>query len=236
VKTWAVDLEKELRWLPTLAPHLSLAVPSPVAQGTPGHGYPFSWAVYRWLDGDTFAADRVDDERQAATDLAKFVVQLRGIDPSRAPPSRRDRALRARDPESRAAIESACTLIDAGAVTAAWERSLRAPAWEGSPVWTHGDLLPPNLLAKNGRLSAVIDFGNMGVGDPAVDTIAAWSVFGDTGRHAFLSSVAVDEGTRARGRGFALHQALLIIPYYSETNPAFVAMALRTVAQVLADS
>jgi aminoglycoside phosphotransferase (APT) family kinase protein len=100
-------------------------------------------------------------------------------------------------------------------------------------VWTHGDLLPPNLLVQRGRLSAVIDFGNVGVGDPAIDVIAAWSVFGDDGRTAFREALDVDDTTWARARGFALHQALLVIPYYPETNPAFVAMAQRTIDEVL---
>ena len=101
-------------------------------------------------------------------------------------------------------------------------------------MWTHGDLLPPNLLVDGGRICAVIDFGSVGVGDPAVDVIAAWSVFGDDGRDAFRRALDVDDATWARARGFALHQALLIIPYYPETNPSFVAMAMRTVEEVIA--
>ncbi len=119
-------------------------------------------------------------------------------------------------------------------MTAAWEASLQAPAWDGSLVWTHGDLLPANLLVEDDRLSAVIDFGSVGAGDPAVDLIAAWSVFSDEGRDAFRGALDVDDAAWARGRGFAL-QALFIIPYYPETNPSFVAMAMRTVEEVLAD-
>lgn len=234
VRGWADDLEKELQWLPALAPQLPLAVPEPVARGEPDAGHPFAWAIYRWLEGETFAIDRVD-EREAATDLAQFVTMLRRIDSSGAPRSRRDKSLRVKDPESRAAIESRRGVIDTDAVTAAWETSLRAPAWDGTPVWTHGDLVPPNLLVADGRLRAVIDFGNVGAGDPAIDVIAAWSVFGPDGRRAFRSALDVDDATWVRARGFALHQALLIIPYYPETNAALVAMATRTVEEVLAD-
>jgi aminoglycoside phosphotransferase (APT) family kinase protein len=235
VQRWAGDLERELQWLPTLAPHLPLAVPERIARGDPGVGYPFPWAIYRWLEGETFARDRIGDEGQAAADLARFVAQLRRIDPSGAPLSRRDTPMRLRDAESRAAIGSLRGIVDTAAATAAWERSLRAPAWDGNPVWTHGDLLPPNLLASGGRISAVLDFGNVGIGDPAVDVIPAWSVFSNDGRDAFRDALDVDDATWTRGRGFALHQALLIIPYYPETNPALATMATRTVEAVLAD-
>ncbi len=236
VQRWAGDLERELQWLPTLAPHLSLAVPEPIARGDPGVGYPFPWAIYRWLEGETFASDRIGDEGQAAADLARFVGQLRRINPSGAPLSRRDTPMRLRDAEARAAIGSLRGVVDTVAATAAWETSLRAPAWDGNPAWTHGDLLPPNLLVSGGRISAVLDFGNVGIGDPAVDVIPAWSVFSNDGREAFRGALNIDDATWTRGRGFALHQALLIIPYYPETNPAFVTMATRTVEAVLADN
>jgi aminoglycoside phosphotransferase (APT) family kinase protein len=231
---WSADLLEELEWLPFLRPHLSLAIPEPVAQGGPGPGYPLPWAIYRWVGGDTYAIDRVHDERRAAADLAQFVVELRRIDPSGGPASGR-LPLDQLDLATRAAIEQSGSVIDADRTIAAWERALRAPAWEGSPVWRHCDLLPPNLIVEGGRLKAVIDFGSAGVGDPAADVIPAWSVFGERGRAAFRHALDVDEGTWARARGVALHQALLIIPYYRETNPGFVAMATRTVQQVLAD-
>lgn len=102
-------------------------------------------------------------------------------------------------------------------------------------MWIHTDLLRPNVLVRSGRICAVIDFGSVGVGDPAADVIAAWSVFDRTGRRVFRSALDVDDGTWNRARGFALHQAAMIIPYYVETNPEFVALAKRTVEEVLAD-
>jgi aminoglycoside phosphotransferase (APT) family kinase protein len=162
------------------------------------------------------------------------VAELRRVDPAGA--SRAGRApLRELDAATRAAIASARDLLDGGAATAAWERALRAPAWRGPPVWLHGDLLRPNLLVRDGRLRAVIDFGAVGVGDPAADVIAAWSVFGPTGREVFRRALGVDDGTWERARGYALHQAALIIPYYADTNPGLAASAGRTVTEVLAD-
>ncbi len=234
VQKYAGDLEDELRWLPWLAPQLSLRVPEPVATGHPAGGYPFPWAIYRWIDGQPYADELVEDERQAAIDLARFVAELRAIDPAGAPRAGR-RPLRELDDATRTAIDSSRSVIDGDAVAAAWERALEAPAWEGTPVWIHTDLLRPNLLADGGRLSAVIDFGEAGIGDPAADVIAAWSVFGPAGRESFRGVLDVDDGTWNRARGFALHQAAMIIPYYPETNPGFVALAKRTVDEVLAD-
>jgi len=234
VQKYAGDLEDELRWLPWLAPQLSLRVPEPVATGHPAGGYPFPWAIYRWIDGQPYADELVEDERRAATDLAQFVAELRAIDPAGAPRAGR-RPLRELDDATRTAIDSSRSVIDGDAVAAAWERALEAPAWEGTPVWIHTDLLRPNLLADGGRLSAVIDFGEAGIGDPAADVIAAWSVFGPAGRETFRGVLDVDDGTWNRARGFALHQAAMIIPYYPETNPGFVALAKRTVDEVLAD-
>jgi aminoglycoside phosphotransferase (APT) family kinase protein len=235
VRQWAGDLENEWRWLPALGPRLSLEVPEPVAKGRPGSSYPFPWAIYRWIDGRPYADELVDDEGQAARELARFVAELRRVDLAGAP--RAGRApLRELDADTRAAIATARDVIDADAATAAWERALQAPAWSGPPVWIHSDLLRPNLLVRDGRLRAVIDFGAAGVGDPAADVIAAWSVFGPAGRAVFRRALGVDGGTWERARGYALHQAALIIPYYAQTNPGFAASARRTVAEVLADA
>jgi aminoglycoside phosphotransferase (APT) family kinase protein len=144
-------------------------------------------------------------------------------------------SIRALDTATRVAIESSRSVIDGDAATAAWASAYEAPVWDGTPVWIHTDLLRPNLLVDRGRLCAVIDFGGVGVGDPAADVIAAWSVFSQRGRATFRDALDVDDGTWKRARGYALHQALMIIPYYAETNPRFVAMAKRTVEQVLAD-
>jgi aminoglycoside phosphotransferase (APT) family kinase protein len=234
LREWEEGLEHEWDWLPRLAGHLSLRIPEPVAKGHPAGSFPFAWAIYRWIDGQPYVDGLVDDERQAADDLAQFVMELRSIDPVGAPPGGR-RPLSELDAPTLAAIESARDVIDRDATIAAWELALDAPTWDGTSVWIHTDLLRPNLLVDGGRLCAVIDFGGVGVGDPAADVGPAWSVFGAAGRRTFRDALDVDDGTWNRARGFALHQAAMIIPYYPETNPGFVAMARRTVEQVLAD-
>jgi len=235
VAAWAEDLERELRWLPWLAPQLSLPTPELVGRGAPGAGYPFAWAVYRWIEGQPYADELIDDESRAARELAGFVLELRSVEPVAEAPRGGRRPLAELDAPTRTAISAAAGTLDGAAVTAAWELALLAPACQARPVWAHTDLLRPNVLVRGGRICAVLDFGSVGVGDPAADVIAAWSVFGPAGRAVLRAALAVDDATWSRARGYALHQALLIIPYYQRTNPPFVELAQRTVAEVLAE-
>jgi aminoglycoside phosphotransferase (APT) family kinase protein len=236
LQQYAKSLERELRWLPVFAQHLPLAIPDSVAQGKPSGDYPFPWAVYRWLEGQAFEQNTCDDESNAAEDLANFVAAIRRIHSSGAPKARRSVALSVLDRATRKALDSLDEIVDTRGATAAWEACLQAPEWDGRPVWTHGDLIPPNILVDQGRVCAIIDFGEIGIGDPAIDVIPAWSVFSADARSVFRCALGVDEATWVRGRGLALHQALLIIPYYPKTNPAFVEMAKLTVERILADT
>ena len=126
-------------------------------------------------------------------------------------------------------------MFDPVVLTEAWDDALRAPVWPGPPVLVHGDLLPTNLLVNRGRLSAVIDFGAMGTGDPACDVMPAWTVFTGESRDVFRDALDVDDATWARGRGWALSWAAVFIPYYVDTNPVGVGIARRTIEEVLDD-
>lgn len=232
--SWAESLVKEYTWLPKLAPYISLAIPRPFAKGNGTNYFPYPWAIYHWIDGLTYRKELINDELQMAQDLANFILELRNIEIAGAPHGGRD-PLSELDGVTRIAIESSNGVIDSGAVLDAWTESLEAPRWDGKPVWIHGDLLKSNLLVQEGRLCTVIDFGGAGIGDPAADVVPAWSVFNKAGRERFRQVLDVDEGTWRRARGYALHQALLIIPYYSKTNPEFVSMAKRTVAEVFSE-
>ena len=229
------SLEREWRWLPVLAPGLTMRVPEPVALGQPTAEYPFTWMIYHWIDGHPYADQLIDDERQAARDLARFVSEIRRIALAADAPAGGRRPLAQLDAGTRTSIAEAADVIDRAAARAAWEAALRSPAWDGRPVWIHADLLRPNLLVAGGRIRAVIDFGGAGAGDPATDVIPAWAVFGPAGRAAFREALDVDDGTWRRARGIALHQAAALIPYYAVSNPAFAALGRRTVEQVIAD-
>jgi aminoglycoside phosphotransferase (APT) family kinase protein len=234
------QVEKEHQWLPRLAPHLSLAIPVPLAKGKPGEGYPWQWSVYRWLAGENATIQRIADAGQAARELAHFIADLHRIDPTGGPSpgahnSFRGVPLSTRDTETRAAIASLDGMLDTDAVTATWDAALQAAAWHSPPVWIHGDLSPLNLLVEWSRLSAVIDFGCLGVGDPACDLQVAWNLLSADTRDIFRTALQVDDATWARGRGWALSVGLIALPYYQSTNPALAGIARRAIDQALAD-
>jgi aminoglycoside phosphotransferase (APT) family kinase protein len=234
------QVEKEHEWLPRLGPLLPLAVPVPLGKGSPGEGYPWHWSVYRWLEGQKAAVEGMADSDHAAKDLARFITALHRIDPTDGPVpgphnSFRGVPLRTRDSATRAAIDTLRDMVDVRAATAAWEAALQAPAWRGAPVWIHGDLQPGNLLTRNGRLCAVIDFGCLGVGDPACDLAVAWNLLSTRAREGFRRELAIDEAIWARGRGWALSIGLIALPYYYKTNPSLAAISRYTIDQVLGD-
>lgn len=237
---WAVgQVEKEWRWLPHLAPYLPLTIPAPLAMGEPGAGYPWPWSIYRWLPGESATLERLDDPCQAAAQLAQFITALWQIDTTDGLPAAehnlRGAPLALRDGSTREAIAALAGVIDTHAATAIWETALEAPAWERDPVWFHGDLLCGNILVEQGHLSAVIDFGGLAVGDPACDLMIAWSLFSGASREAFRVEIAIDEATWWRGRGHALSQAVIFIPYYWHTNPTGVKSARRMIEELLAE-
>jgi aminoglycoside phosphotransferase (APT) family kinase protein len=229
-------LAGEAEWLPRLAPHLPVAVPTPVALGAPGEGYPSEWAIHEWLDGDD-ASGAPLDLRRAAVDLAGVLLALRSIDPAGGPgPAGRGGPLAQRDDAVREAIGALGDAVDAEAVTAAWEESLAAPAWDGPPTWIHGDIDARNLLVTDGRITGLLDWGCACVGDPACDVKAAWAVLDAETRPIFRGRLGVDDATWSRGRGWALSQALIALPYYMDTYPVIVREARRWLAEALADA
>jgi aminoglycoside phosphotransferase (APT) family kinase protein len=230
------EVAKEHAWLPRLAPRLPVAIPVPHGRGVPAEGYPYAWSVYSWLEGETPSAGDLSEPEGLARDLAAFIVALRGLSTEGAPTSSRGtRSLALLDAPTRRAIKAAQGLIDTAAATAAWEAALGTPEWRGPHLWVHADLLPGNLLTRQGRLSAVIDFGSVGLGDPASDVSVAWSLLPEGARRVFHNALGVDDATWARGRGLALSIALTALPYYQHTNPVFAGVARYTIAQVLTD-
>lgn len=235
---YALQVEKENRWLPRLAPLLPLPIPVPLAMGEPAETYPWHWSVYRWIEGETAKTAEIADRRQFAVALADFLVALRRIDPVGGPaPGEhnffRGGPLTVYDSEARQAIAALSGRIDTEAATAVWDAALAA-TWHGSPVWFHGDVAWGNLLVEDGRLSAVIDFGTSGVGDPSCDLAIAWTFFEGETREAFRSAIAVDEPTWARGRGWTLWKALITVAGH-DANQAEAERSRRVIDDVLAD-
>jgi aminoglycoside phosphotransferase (APT) family kinase protein len=217
----------EFRWLPVLAPHLPVEIPAPVARGRPGSGYPWYWSVHSWLEGDPPTGSLAVDE------VAAFVTALQAVDVSDAPEPAggRGKPLAWRD----RAVREALARVDAPGAIELWDEAMRAPECEGPRVWVHADLDRRNVLARNGRLAAVLDWGGMGRADPAVDVMVAWKLVAREDRERFRELTGSDDETWLRAQGWALSQALIALGYYTlATNPALVREAERWLAEVLA--
>jgi len=219
---YSAQVDKEHRWLPVLARVLPLAIPEPLAQGLPGCGYPRPWSIYRWLAGEQATYERVGDLRAFAAALGDFLSVLYRVDPSDGPPPGehnffRGGPLTVYDRETREAIVALGDEIDGEAASAVWDAGLAAPS-RVPAVWFHGDVAPSNLLVVNGWLSAVIDFGCCGVGDPACDLTIAWTFFDEDSREVFRSHLELDDESWARGRGWALWKALLVLAGFLRSN------------------
>ena len=231
-------LVRERTWLPRLAGRLRLEIPLPVAAGAPGAGYPWTWSVYPWLEGENAIDAPVVDLARAAGDLAALLEALRHVDSDGGPVPGEESFFRGAplgvfDRRVRADLAHLRDEIDAEAATAVWDEALRAPGTE-RPVWVHGDLDRRNLLTRQGRLAAVVDFGSVGVGDQACDVAVAWKVLSPETRDIFRRALPVDEATWARARGWVVSQAVGALAYYTpETNPTLVVEARRWLADAL---
>lgn len=230
----AHDLSREERWIPLVAAALPVDVPARLAGGHPGRGYPFHWCVWRWIEGADPVAGRLRDPHRCAREIAGVIRALHAIDTAGAPRAGRGVPLTDpdRDGRTRESIAQLRGIVDTGVVTAAWERALRVAPWDRPPVWSHGDLTPGNLLYAEDRLDAVLDWGGVGIGDPACDLLPAWNLLPEEARDTFRDAVGVDNATWERGRGWALSTAVIALPYYLDTNAGMAAMARRTLVEL----
>jgi aminoglycoside phosphotransferase (APT) family kinase protein len=233
------EVRREQAKLAALAPYLPVAIPSVEAIGSPTDAFPGEWSVHRWLAGTHPSPDALVDPRGLATDLAAFVDAFRRIDlPDRSPEYPGERRTRApmvsMDSSTRKAIGELDGLIDTRAALASWEESLAAP-YDGREVWVHSDLTPSNLLVSaEDRLTAVLDFETCGVGDPACDLFPVWYLLPANVHDEFRATLDVDDATWLRGRGRVLSQALIVLRYFKDTNPALANYAWYAVGKVLA--
>jgi aminoglycoside phosphotransferase (APT) family kinase protein len=232
---YAPQVKKEHQWLPILAPQLPLPIPVPLTLGKPTKEYPFHWSVYQWITGETASIDCVNDLNNFASSLANFLIALQKINSTNGPISlSRGCPLTTYDAETRQAIIILNNQFDTDTITALWNTAM-ASTWEKSPVWVHGDISPNNLLVKNGKLSAVIDFGSMCIGDPACDLAIAWTLLTKESRAIFRTTLEVDNATWERGRGWALWKALIICAQLPGTNHLEIEKSIKTIDEIIAD-
>ena len=205
--------------------------PVPVAQGRPSDAYPRFWEIHRWVEGETVPVEEID-AIQAARDIAGLVGALQRLSPADAPVGR-GIPLADRDREIRYWL---ARFDGQTAVTVEWERAMAARPWDGPPVWHHGDLDWRNWLGRKGRITGVIDWGAMGVGDPACDVMVAWKLHSSAARDAFRDALPTDDATWDRARGWALSQAVAILAYYTpDNNPTLCREARSWLGLVLSE-
>ncbi|HHF7346093.1 TPA: aminoglycoside phosphotransferase family protein [Legionella feeleii] len=232
---WATkSIHKEYEWVPRLAQHLHLPISVPLFKGRPYQSYPWSWLVSQWNEGHNPPFENKDEYELLAKELAAFLNELHEIKLANGPLSRRGVSLKELDEETRQAISELGGEINSQAVTSLWHQLSNSPSWHKAPVWIHGDFLPGNILVQNHRLTAVIDFSDVGIGDPACDLVIAWSLLNSQSRNVFRTNLKnIDDNTWERGRGWALSIALIMLPYYKNSNPVLAALARRMIEQVL---
>ena len=239
-EAWYVaQVEKEQYWLPKLAPFLPVQIPIPLALGYPDKNYPWHWSIYKWLEGENASIENIKNLHEFAISLAQFLVALHQIDSSGGPPPGehnffRGGALKVYDDETRSSISALRNEINFDAAAEVWEIALDT-TWNKEPVWLHGDFASGNLLVNKGQLSAVIDFGCLGIGDPACDLTIAWTFLSGKSRNAFIKTIALDDATWARARGWALWKALITLVEHIEEDDNKSKHARYVINEVLED-
>jgi aminoglycoside phosphotransferase (APT) family kinase protein len=238
-ESYVAAVDKEDTWLPVLAPALPVPIPVPLAKGAPGEGYPYSWSIRRWLDGETANPDRIEDLAAFASAVAEFILALQRVDATGGPVAGPHSFYRGAPPayyddETRRALAALKGRIDTDRAARVWDTALDS-TWHGPAVWFHGDIAHGNLLVRDGKLIAVIDFGTSGVGDPACDLVIAWTMFSGKSREAFRTTVGQDPGTWARARGWALWKSLITLAKDIDTDERAAAVNRRVIDEVLTD-
>lgn len=236
---YELQIEKEQQWLPKLAPLLPLSIPVPLAMGKPSENYPWKWSIYRWIDGQSANHSQIADLSDFAKSLAKFLLALERIDATDGPlpglhSFHRGGNLNHYDEEVRQAIITLEDRLDVKASIEVWEAALMT-TWDKAPVWVHGDISAGNLLIQQGQLSAVIDFGQLAVGDPACDLAITWTLFKDNSREIFRKALQLDSDTWARGRAWTLWKALVVAAGFTDPNNTESKQCWRIIDEVLED-
>lgn len=230
---WAfAGIEKEHRWVSELAQHLRFPISEPVYMGEATDEYPCRWLVVKWNQGHNPDYEIQDEYVELAIDLADFLNQLHAAPTSEGPLSRRGVPLLEMDKQTRESLAQLDDELDIEQIGQIWQSLSEIPEWSAEPVWLHGDFHQGNILVQENRLRAVIDFSDVGLGDPACDCIVAWTLFNSNSRQIFREHLqGIDEATWQRGRGWALSIALIMLPYYRDRNPYYATLARRVIKE-----
>lgn len=233
------SIMKEYEWLPKIAKFLKIPISEPIFKGYPDPSYPWAWLVSKWNEGQNPDFEKDNEYEFLAKDLAYFLNEFHKINLPNGPLSRRGIPLNTKilDEETKKAISELENEMDTSKISLLWKQLSNIPNWNKDPVWMHGDFLPGNILIQNNRLSAVLDFTDVGIGDPACDLVIAWSLLNPNSRFIFRQTLEhIDDNTWERGKGWALSIALIMLPYYMHSNPVLARLAKRMIEHILLDS
>jgi len=236
---YAEVVEKEQAWLPVLAQHLFLEIPEPIAMGKPTQDYHYNWSIYRWINGDSANVLSVYDLdfNNIALNLARFLQELHQINSIDGPVAGacnfyRGGSLAIYNEEVLSAIDKLKENIEVDKVTKIWQKAMSS-AWNKQPVWVHGDLSAGNIIIRNKKLVAVIDFGGIAIGDPACDLVIAWTFLTKESRDIFKLQLNLDNDTWNRARGWAVWKAMITLVSIEDKNSAQAIQQFYIINEIL---
>jgi aminoglycoside phosphotransferase (APT) family kinase protein len=238
-EAYALKVPKEQELLPKLASHLSLNIPAPIKIGSPSDDYPYPFSIYKWLEGRSANHLHIDDKslESIALQLATFLKELQSIDDVDGPtPGQhnwwRGDHVSVYDDGARKQIAELSDAIDANKAMALWTQACKTK-WSKAPVWIHGDIAVGNIIIQDNKLSGVIDFGGVGIGDPACDLVIAWTYLSGKSREIFINEIDLDDDTWLRARAWALWKATFELTQIKDKNSSEALLQKNIISSVL---
>jgi len=228
-------LQSEAKAARELLGRTRFPTPEPVALGEPGAGYPLPWSVQTWLPGTVATYQDPGESIAFAHDLAQFIHGVRAIDTRGRTFCGRGRGgeLPSHDAWMETCFERSEHLLDVPQLRRTWA-AMRVLPRTAPDVMTHGDLIPGNVLVRGGRLAGVIDVGDLGPTDPALDLVGAWHLLEAGPRQVLRGDLECTDLEWERGKAWAFEQSMGAVWYYADSNPAMTLMGQRTLHRIMA--